>query len=254
MYWCLGMYASASTWTYNVVKHVAATLLPDKPVLSRFVADALPTPEEAAANTVVVKTHAATAYEELARRATAIIVTIRDPRDAIASLLTHNKPPFEIALNVTEATAGMCGHFMSDPRALALKFEDRFFDRPATVARIAARFPDALPDADAARIFAALRRDAVDSFIANLETLPSATTEFDEVTGHWDTYDPLTGWHKHHAGRTAEIGRWRRELTAEQVVAIEQRLGPWMMRFGYAPASLRRDAYTLRIGRYGMVE
>lgn len=252
MYWCLGMYASASTWTFNVVKHVAATLLPDKPVLSRFVADE--PPEEAAAHTIVVKTHATTAYEELARRATAIIVTIRDPRDAIASLLTHNKPPFDMALNVTEATAGMCGHFMSDPRAVALKFENRFFDDPATVAHIAARFPGALSDTDAARIFAALRRDAVDSFIADLETLPSATTEFDEVTGHWDTYDLLTGWHKHHAGRTAEIGRWRRELTSEQVTAIEQRLGGWMKRFGYAPAASRHETYALRIGRYGMVE
>jgi len=254
MYWCLGMYASASTWTYNLVKQIAATLLPDRPVLSRFVADELPTPQEAEAHTVVVKTHASIAYEELARRATAIIITIRDPRDAIASLLTHNKVPFEMALNVTEATAGMCGHFMSDPRAVALKFEDRFFDDPATVARIAARFPGMLSDADAARIFAALRRGAVDSFIANLDALASAKTEFDDVTGHWDTYDPLTGWHKHHARRTAEIGRWRRELTPEQAVAIEQRLGRWMKRFGYAPAPPRREAYTLRIGRYGVIE
>jgi len=254
MYWCLGMYGSASTWTYNVVLQVAATLLPARPVLSRFVTDALPTQEEAEANTFVVKTHAAPAYEELARRATAIIVTIRDPRDAIASLLAHNRPPFDTALDVTAQTAGMCGHFMADPRALALKFEDRFFDDPATVGRIAARFPGTLPDADAARIFAALRRDAVDRFIANLEGEPSARTEFDDVTGRWDTYDPVTQWHKHHAGRTAEVGRWRRELTQEQAAAIEQRLGAWMRRFGYAPAPPRREAYTLRVGRYGLVE
>ncbi|HUN40178.1 MAG TPA: hypothetical protein VMU81_07795 [Acetobacteraceae bacterium] len=254
MYWCLGMYGSASTWTFNLVRQVAATLLPEKPVLTRFVADEMPSSAEAEANTVLVKTHSAVAYKELARRSAAIIITIRDPRDAIASLLTHNKPPFATALKVTEATARMCGHFISDPRAVALKFEDRFFDDPATVLRIAGCFPGVLADADATRIFAALRRDAVDRFIANLETLPSATTEFDEVTRQWDTYDPLTGWHKHHGGRTAEIGRWQRELTREQVAAIEQRLGDWMKSFGYAPAASRRGAHALTIGRYGIIE
>ena len=252
MYWCLGMYASASTWTFNLVQQIVASLQPERPVLARFVADELPSPEQAASRTVVVKTHAATAYAELAQRATAIIITIRDPRDAIASLLTHNHPPFDVALNVTEATAGMCGHFMSDPRALLLKFEDRFFDDPATVDRIAARIPGVLSAADSARIFAGLRREAVDAFIAGIETLPSAETAFDEITGKWDTHDQITGWHKHHAGRSAEIGRWRRELTPEQVAAIERRLGHWMERFGYAPATLRRAPYTLRVGRVEM--
>jgi hypothetical protein len=252
MYWCLGMYASASTWTFNVVRQIAATLLPDKPVLARFVAEELPDADAAAGRTVVVKTHGAPCHAELARRASAIIITIRDPRDAIASLLRHNKPPFEVALKVTEATARMCGDFMSDPRAMALRFEDGLFDDPATIGRIAARFPGVLAEADRERICAGLRRDAVDGFIARLADLPSAITALDEVTGQIDTFDPLTGWHTHHAGRTAEIGRWWRELTQQQVDAIEQRPGGWMQRLGYQPSARWRRPYELRIGRYGM--
>ena len=253
MYWCLGMYASASTWTFNVVQQIAATLIPAEPVLPLFVAEEMPSPEATAGRTVVAKTHGAPAFEQLARQATAIIISIRDPRDAIASLLTHNKPPFEVALNVTAATARMCSRFMTDPRAVMLRFEDRFFDDPTTVGRIAAKFPGVLPAADSARIFAALRREAVDAFIANLAAVPSAVTQLDTVTGQMDTYDPLTGWHTHHAGRRAEIGRWWHELTQAQVDAIEQRLGDWMQRFGYTRAEPPHAAYNLRVGRVEII-
>ena len=254
MIWCLGMYGSASTWTFNLVQQVAAAMVPDKPVLASFAAEAdmVPTAEAAADRTVIVKTHAAPAYRALAERATTIVVSIRDPRDAVASLLAHNQPPFDVALHVTEATAGMCGHFSADPRAVALRFEDRFFDDPATLIRVAARFPGTLPGPDAARIWAGLRRDAVESFIARLDEVPTAETVFDQVTGHWDTFDPVTGWHKHHAGRSAEVGRWRRELTAAQALAVEQRLAAWMTRFGYPPAMSQGQGYTLRIGEYGV--
>jgi len=252
MYWCLGMYASASTWTFNVVQQIAATLFPDRPVLAQFVAKDMPDPKDTMDRTVVVKTHGAPAYEQLARQATAIIISVRDPRDAIASLLTHNRPPFEVALDVTTAAARMCSRFMADPRAVTLKFENRFFDDPATIGRIAAKLPGMLTEADGARIFAAFRRDAVDAFIADLPTLPSAVTQLDDVTGQMDTYDPLTGWHTHHAGRKGEIGRWRRELTDAQVNAIEQRLGDWMQLSGYETSVPRQAPYALRIGRYGL--
>ena len=35
--WCAGMFASGSTWIYNVVREIAATRGPDIPVRGRFV-------------------------------------------------------------------------------------------------------------------------------------------------------------------------------------------------------------------------
>ncbi|MGA3398912.1 MAG: hypothetical protein ABSC95_06805 [Acetobacteraceae bacterium] len=252
MFCCLGMYASASTWTFNVVQQIAGTVAPTRPVMPVFVADAIPKCDDNSA-TLVVKTHGTPAARELGRRARAIIITIRDPRDAVASLMRHNKAPFDFALRVTEVSAWACARFVSHRRSVLLKFEDRFFDDPGTVERIAATFPGTLSESECRRIFERLRRDAVDAFIANLETLATANSMFDEMTGQWDTYDGASGWHKHHAGRDAEVGRWRRELADQQVLTVERRLRPWMERFGYLPITSRRDAYVLSVGQYGIV-
>src|SRR5580704_961367 len=99
MYWCLGMYGSASTWTFNVMQKLAAALVPERPVVSHFVNESL-ADLDPSAGTLVVKSHATPAGEELARDARAIIVTIRDPRDSLASIMLHNQVPLEVALNV----------------------------------------------------------------------------------------------------------------------------------------------------------
>ena len=252
MFWCLGMYSSASTWTFNVVQRIAGSIAPARPVLPAFVVDEIPDCDEAS-RTLVVKTHATAVAQELGRRAQAVIITIRDPRDAVASLMRHNKAPFDIALGVTEASAWTCAQFATHRQTALLKFEDRFFDDPGTVERIAALFPGILPNSVSRRIFAQLRRDSVDAFIASLETLPTTECHFDGVTGQWDTYDEATGWHKHHAGRNAEVGRWRRDLSDLQVMTIQQRMRPWMERFGYWPTTSRQNPYALNVGRYGVV-
>jgi len=249
MFWCLGMYASASTWTFNLVQKVALSLAPTKPVIAVFVVDTLPDCDDDS-GTLVVKTHGAPVARELGQRAKAIFITIRDPRDAVASLMRHNKAPFDLALNVTDAAAWTCAQFITHRRAVLLRFEDRFFDDPATVDRIAAMFPGALPKGDGKRIFTELHRDAVDAFIANLEALPTTETYLDSESGQWDTYDQVTGWHKHHAGRTAEVGRWRRDLTDLQIQAIQRRMQPCMERFGYLPTTSRPNSYRLRVSRY----
>ena len=102
--------------------------------------------------------------------------------------------------------------------------EDRFFDDPATLDRIAATFGVALSETDKARIFADTRRDAIEKFIAGLDGLPTASSHFDEITNEQDTFDEVTAWHKHHAGRSGEVGRWRRALSQYQITTIERRL------------------------------
>ncbi len=95
------------------------------------------------------------------------------------------------------------------------------------------------------------RREIVETFIARMETLPTAGTHFDDVTGQWDTFDEVTGWHKHHAGRKEETGRWRHELSPVQVQAIEERMQRWMVRFGHQPTTPPPpERYVLKVGRY----
>jgi len=254
MIWCLGMFSSASTWTFNVVQAIALSLAPGKPPISAFldVGDALP-PQPAGGGTLIVKTHGTAVARELGRQAEAIIVTIRDPRDAIVSLMRHNRLPFDIALRMTEVSAWTCTGFMRHPRSALFRFEDRFFDDPATVARIAALFPGTLPTGDQERIFESFRRDAVDAFIAMLDGRPATLSQFHEVTGQRDIYDAATGWHQHHAGRSGEVGRWRRDLSDVQIRTVEKRLRPWMEKVGYDAVASRGAPYGLSIGRYGVV-
>lgn len=92
MLWCLGMYASGSTWVFNVAMQVAAVVVPRTPAVGRFVMaghelDFLDDPTRMP----VVKSHDTdeAAASELARRADAVLVSIRDPRDCVTSLMLY---------------------------------------------------------------------------------------------------------------------------------------------------------------------
>jgi hypothetical protein len=78
-------------------------------------------------------------------------------------------------------------------------------------------------------IFASGRRAAVEALIAELPH--RRTTLIDKSSG--DLMDSVSHWHTFHAGRTGEIGRWRRLLTEAQAFEVEQRLRDWMDRFSY---------------------
>jgi hypothetical protein len=248
MFWCLGMFSSASTWTFNVVQQVAAAASPGGRLQSLFLdlADGLPAIDDM----LIVKTHGSAVAPELAQLAAGIVITLRDPRDAIVSLMTSNKLPFEIALRMTEVSAMTCLPFVRHPRAVVFRFEDRFFEDPMTVERIAALFPSRLTGGESARIFMGLRREAVDAFIAGMDGEPTTHGGFNAVTGQQDIFNVATGWHKHHAGRKGEVGRWHQALSDAQTRTIEQRLRPVMERLGYDAASSRGASYRLGIGRY----
>jgi len=247
MHWCLGMYGSASTWTFYALQKLAAVLVPERPVVTRFLEHVAAVEAEGA--TLIVKTHAAPAYKEIAPHAKKIVITMRDPRDSVASMLAHNKVDFELALNLVESTAMLCLLYAHDRRTTPLKFEHRFYDDPATIDRLAATFDRPLARADRDRIFAETRRAAVDQFIAGLEKLPTVTKLPNQLDPE-DMHDLVTGWHKHHAGRKGEIGRWQRELTESQVTAIEEKLRDWMRYFGYTLRTPAPEPYALQVGQY----
>jgi hypothetical protein len=251
MFWCLGMFSSASTWTYNVVQQVAAAVLPGGAPASLFLDfdDGLPVVDDR----MIVKTHGSAVARALGQLATGIVITLRDPRDAVVSLMTSNKLPFEIALRMTEVSAMTCVPFVRHPRAVVFRFEDRFFEDPVTVDRIAALFPGRLAAGESARVFAALRREAVDAFIAEMDGKPTTQVGFNTATGQHDVFNVATGWHKHHAGRKGEVGRWHRDLSDAQIRAIDQRLRPWMERVGYDSVTSRGAPYRLGIGRFGVI-
>src|ERR1700722_531188 len=234
MHWCLGMYASGSTWVFNVAMHIGAVLAPEKPPNGRYITDASELDlDRSAVDDVIVKTHNVdnASAQTLRRLAASLLISIRDPRDCVSSLLLYQRYPFELALQAVEGSARCCALFAAGPRTLLLRYEDGFTDQPATLDRIAATLGGHLREADRTEIFAANSRTSVEGRIATLHTLPTAI--HDTCSG--DIVDPATQWHRHHANRSGEVGRWRHLLTLAEVAMVEHRLGDWMRWFGYPP-------------------
>jgi hypothetical protein len=107
--------------------------------------------------------------------------------------------------------------------------ESRFTEDPATIDRIAGSIGRELPRHDRDRIFEESRRENVEKLISNLEQLPGARRAGE------DLFDLDTQWHKLHAGRTGEVGKWRRTLSEGQIARIEARLHDRMANLDYKP-------------------
>jgi hypothetical protein len=135
MQWCLGMYASGSTWLYNALRLVAGAAAPARAVRACYVAAPDDVPDLDPSVRQIVKSHdvePATAAL-LEQRATRILVTLRDPRDAVASLMRHMRHDFGAALARVESSARFCAARGTDPRATVLRYETGFIDDPATL-------------------------------------------------------------------------------------------------------------------------
>jgi hypothetical protein len=179
----------------------------------------------------IVKTHdlARAEAKYMAAGAARILISIRDPRDAVVSLMQHMRHKFGPALDKIERTAAFCQFFAADPRADIFNYDAGFPDDIATFDRLAASLGGALETEARARLFTASRRAAIEDYIAGLDSLPTAVK--DARSG--DVVDTDTQWHRHHAGRSGEVGRWRRLLPPEAARLIEARMGPWMRQFGF---------------------
>jgi hypothetical protein len=219
--WCIGLYASASTWAFNAVRLIhEATRIPARTYFFSGPSNLAPLDQPV---THIVKSHEISdpaTVNELGRRASKIIITVRDPRDAVASLLRYHNHNFESALNHVDQTLRLCVRFAPDPRAKLYYYEQKFFENPATPANIATHLGLNPAPAACAQIFEALKRENVEKHIARMPTLPGILQ--DRISG--DRLDPQTHWHTHHAGRTGNIGGWRNHLEAAQAQAIAARL------------------------------
>ena len=232
------MFASGSTWLYNVALAVAAALDPPRPVEGRFVfrtVDALGLSAPGIRH--VVKAHQARdGVERLASTADAILVTVRDPRDAMVSLMRHQGFSFNRALLNVRLAAEACVLLGGLPQAVTLHYEAGFIDDPRTIDGIAGHLGGRIAPDRRDRIFRDTRRPAIEALIARLEEQPTTI-----VDGDGDLYDRASHWHRHHAGRDGVSGRWRQLLYPAQIRGIETSLGDWMALFGYRSADSSLD-------------
>ena len=220
--WCLGMYGSASTWLFNVVRMLVEAET-SRPARVQFVSSPNEFQGFSAGEVDLIKTHEIegdATILALAKGAARLFITVRDPRDAVTSLIQARSHSFERALHFVEQSARLCRSMAGDKRVRLFRYESGFFDDPATVGQIAAHLGLAVSAELAQAIFAANSRAEVEKHIAQMPQRQGVLR--DAVSG--DLLDPYTQWHTHHAGRKGGIKRWPGALTRAQIAEIEARV------------------------------
>lgn len=232
----VGVRGSASTWAFNVARELMETALGAAAVMPCFAntPDDLAAAEAGGAACVVCKTHGVAGLDRLVRQDGArVIVTVRDPRDAVLSLIERFGTPPLIALRgVAESCNAVLGCVAPDCVAQpwpVLRYEDGFFERADTVALLARHLRLDVAAAEAARIFAGWRTEAVRAFAATVPTLPAERLVDDGATF---CFDRLTQVHRAHIG-DGRVGKWRERFAPQAQAELGRVFAPFLDRFRY---------------------
>lgn len=227
----LGLYGSASTWLFNVVRETLNAAYGAERVCAYY-ADAIALIFQDGAipgRHVVVKMHVGdgtlAGFVHLAQPL--LVLSVRDPRDAVVSLMQRFGQDFDKAASRVVQSAQRIFPFAAAGHPY-LRYEDNFFARRETIDAIAARLGVTLSDAAKAAIFAGYETSSVRNFASRVSALPTERLD----GGADDLFDRVTHIHRGHIG-DGLTGKWRESLARSQSEAITQALGDFIARFGY---------------------
>jgi hypothetical protein len=230
----LGLPGSASTWTFNVVRELR--LLENSPTqVESFYSDSVERAwpvireHQHLNRSLVWKLHVPDGLwrEFLSANRIPVVLSIRDPRDAMLSIMARfgetKQSAFErIALALQRIQESLRYDHVQ------LRYEDGFFAQPETVAALATYLGVPITQAEQARIFAAYRTERVKHLAQSLDTLPeSRVRRIDTMQ-----YDEVTQIHHVHIG-DQRIGKWRERFTADERHELTASFRPFLETFGY---------------------
>jgi len=243
---CAGAKSSASTWLYNVVaeilRHRAAAEAASYARIEggarregenvrQFYAD---TPNEfphydEIADTLVIQTQRpSSSLCALAINANfPIVITIREPRDAIASLMKRFGYSFASAFRAVSIGNGPIVQLFRHGSPLVLRFEDRFYEREVTIAAVAEFLGVELTMPLLGEIFRGLTREAVSRKIETMRQSGAFGTPSNPVL-----HDPQTRWQLGHVGDIV-IGGHAQLLSPEQQLLVLSEATEYCSEFGY---------------------
>ncbi|MEA1677717.1 hypothetical protein [Nitrospirillum sp. BR 11163] len=245
-----GLQGSGSTWVYNVIHAVLETT---GVRIARFFANDL-THENIlqirGGDVVLVKAHEPSA----ALLATCLfagapaVVTVRDPRDAVVSLMERFGHSFQEAADEVRNSARYLMRLVADCPAWVLRYEDGFMETPATVSKIAAHVGVEISDQDADAIFQAHAKGEVVQRIGRFIQEGRMGDDNPRLQ-----FEAASHWHPNHVG-DGLVGKYAKKLTADQVMAVEIAGRDFMDRFGYIPlTSGLPSGYAIDFGPSGCV-
>ncbi|WP_424362308.1 hypothetical protein [Methylocystis parvus] len=227
---CVGLYRSASTWVFNVCREIYARQ--GTPFSSLYADDPRPALLEsvAAADVCVVKSHIPDEAFQLIMAAydPPAIVSIRDPRDCVASLMTQFGVAFEPALEMVEKSAGAMAAMPLMRGALVLKYESPGWRGAEGVLRIAGALNARISRGDAEEIAEKLSVGAVEAFLQQLDE----AQYFDRSAAASGQFHKETHFHPNHVG-DGRTGKFKAILTRCQERLTVAATQGFCRRFGY---------------------
>jgi len=226
---CVGLYGSGSTWVFNIMRELWLAEAGSKVALRSMYLD-----EETALPAdllewpyIVLKMHMPSdaLLRLLAVSRATVIVTIRDPLDAVASLICRFGMAFHEALAKVETSAKALLQLKGMRETVILRYEDGGIGRTDAFDEIASRLGARPSQALREEILAKLNPDAVR---AQIDALSEMGTINDE-----QTWDNETHWHRGHIG-DGRIGKFRDVLSERQQGLVAWRTATFAKTFGYA--------------------
>ena len=243
---CAGLQSSGSTWLFNIVvalyKSTGQGTAADSSghqagqpsegqSLAQFYADSVESFPNLSRypDALVIKTHIPDKSLRLLAEicASSVLISVRDPRDAIGSLMARFKFDFETALRKVVKAARHTVELSRRCAPLILRYEDRFYDDAVTVSRIAAFLGLSVSADEITRIWASLTADSVKLAIEEMKRQGVFGEEIKPTA-----FDPDTHWHPGHVG-DLEIGKYARTLSHDQQALVVDSTQEYFRVFGY---------------------
>jgi Sulfotransferase domain len=226
----IGLHGSASTWVFNVTRELMTAAVGLNEIISAYAEEPSQLPSSKSTFQVIKSHHGSAELDAwLKERRARLVLSLRDPRDAAVSMSRR----FSASLAQTVVwLADDCRRMMrlvEEPHLL-LRYEDRFFDDPASVERIAQWLGLDLPSTLCCTIFGRYETEAVRTFAAGIAQLPADRI----VMAGRSRMDAVTQFHEPHIG-DGRSGKWR-ELPAPAREGITRIYRPFLERFGYPMA------------------
>jgi hypothetical protein len=225
----IGLHASASTWVFNVVRELMGCAVGAKRVLAVYADEPHEITDEGALGRrhLVLKTHGSPGMDAwLESISPAMILSIRDPRDAAISMAQRFRTPLNHTVQwllrdckrLVKLTAR--GHRL-------LRYEDRFFENPQTLAQLSAALTPTVDQIAMSAVFERYRVESVRQFAAQLASLPSDRLLVTQSV----MMDRVTQIHRAHVG-DSRSGKWRalNPSTRQELTRIFE---PFLRHFGY---------------------
>jgi hypothetical protein len=184
----------------------------------------------------IIKTHGLgpIALERVRSEAAKSICTYRDPRDCVASLMTFTGQKFEDAIESIRGNLIVLDEYHKSGNTHFIQYERMLEDRLGEIRRIADYLGISIDDPMLARIDGMSNLESSKKVCEDLRHRPQG--QF--IRSKEDhRVDPQTWLHHNHI-HSGQPGRWREELSAEQIQHLKGEFAPWLERLGYSPVPI----------------